>query len=246
MSKLVFAEWAPLSIVKNGARGAYHIMTRGISSANALYESLVGSAAPSKASQSVRSHDHTIHGGGLCLYRGLIYSFDYGEDSGYVSYTRSISGPELSTKVRFFNELASGEPYQRGEQDFFAYISEGHDPASTNRSATGCTLEMKAIVSSFNSSGTGGTATLYLKNVETGTEVSFDHTLIASSSNITQHGLTNIPFKKDGGWQRFVWWIEADKQCDVQINAFQLVETFERTQKISSGASEYHNATTRT
>lgn len=246
MSKLVFAEWQPLKVVRTAARASFHVMTRTIAATNALYETLVSAPAPAKGSQSIAHHDHTSFGGGLPIHRGLVYCMDYGQEAHPSGFSRSIDVTETGSKVPFLVASAPSSVPWRAEADFFAYITRGMSRTKTNRASATPVLEGKFIVYNSGVTGSGTTATVYLKHLDSGDEVSFTINLLGSGTdNLEEFYLQNIPINDGGGWNRYRWYINSPKTTTVSIVSAVIAETLEKTQPVSTGANEYHNATTR-
>lgn len=246
MSKLVFSEWNALKAVKIGAKASFHVISRMFSSSNSLYEGLVSAPAPAKNTQSIAHHDHTSYGGGIPVHRGLVYSMDYGWESYPLGFSRLIDSTEQTIRVPFLVQTPPSSSPFRPDCDFRVYVTPGISRNKTNRASGTPKLEGKFIVYNTGASGAGTTADIFLVHQDSGDETSFSINLLGSSTeNMQEFHLQDIPINDGGGWNRYRWEINSPTTTVVSICSAVIAETLEKTQPISTGANEYHNAITR-
>lgn len=246
MSKLVFSEWRALQPIVNGAKARFHVISRMFSSANALYESLLGAPAPSKGSRSIEPHDHTDYIGGLPVHRGLIGGFDHGESNSFTGFSRTIHASEVSTRVPFLIDTAPSSEYIRPAYDLAVYVTRGITKNKTNRASNPCVLEAKLLVFNSGVSGGGVNADVFFKNTDTGDETSIQLSLVGGSTpSLEEFHITDLPINTTGGWNTYRVDVNSNGATTIDIVQCVIVETLERSQPVSNGNQEFHNATTR-
>lgn len=210
-------------------QAATQIPLRLVSNIGGLFGASTGSPPPGAANLDIFPHDHSTRAGGVPLPRGVIYSFNGGQDSGW-----EIGFGEHAEPVNGGNALSAWAAIALRDHGFRAPVTPGIDSAVLNLQGNPCALEAWAVVWMSNAV----TAKVRIANAETGTLGEE----LAISAGYQEIFWEAIPCR-GGIMNRLTPEAYAEGDTTIVIYALSVAETRRRSQPASSGLYTYNNLT---